>query len=273
MNKLRLMLMLLALVTTSFCRANDDLSEGQEKKDQEVISEKYSEDLQILLYQNYLEAEDNQFVFNLLASRILSENKSSLSSDELVHKFKDQLMEMPEMKNEFLDVISSHFTDEELKMARQLVLDENYLNLRQKIELANGECFMKTIEIFKDLAQAHPSRADPTDDETLLEVTQNNILTLLSSPEPLVIKVYTNSCAPCKYLSVVINELNQEYRHLYRFATLNAEEELELARAYKIRKVPTVLFIKNGREQGRVVGFVNKEKLIANLKLYFEDNS
>ena len=57
-------------------------------------------------------------------------------------------------------------------------------------------------------------------------------------------------CGPCKALAPVLEELAAEYGESIYIYKINTEEEQELAAAFGIRSIPTLLFIpKDGKPQ------------------------
>ena len=67
---------------------------------------------------------------------------------------------------------------------------------------------------------------------------------------PCVIDFYADWCGPCKMMSPVIEDLAAEYAGKVNFFKINTESEGELAGAFGIQSIPTLLFIpKNGKPQ------------------------
>ena len=61
-------------------------------------------------------------------------------------------------------------------------------------------------------------------------------------------------CGPCKMLSPVIESLADQYEGKVLVGKVNVDEEPELARRFGVMSIPTVVFLKNGREFDRKVG-------------------
>ena len=61
-------------------------------------------------------------------------------------------------------------------------------------------------------------------------------------------------CGPCKMLSPVMETLEEQYGDKVLVAKVNVDEEPELARQFGVMSIPTVVFLKNGREFDRKVG-------------------
>ena len=76
-------------------------------------------------------------------------------------------------------------------------------------------------------------------------------------------------CGPCKALSPVIESLAEQYEGKALIGKDNVDEERELAIRFGVMSIPTVVFLKNGREFDRKVGTmpaaVYTEVLDANL--------
>jgi thioredoxin 1 len=60
---------------------------------------------------------------------------------------------------------------------------------------------------------------------------------------PAVIDFYADWCGPCKMIAPVIEKLSEEYRDRVRFYKVDTEAEQELAMAFGIRSIPSLLFI------------------------------
>lgn len=63
-------------------------------------------------------------------------------------------------------------------------------------------------------------------------------------------------CGPCKMLSPTVEALAEQYEGRVLVAKVNVDEEPELARAFGVMSIPTVVFLKNGREFDRKVGLM-----------------
>ena len=63
-------------------------------------------------------------------------------------------------------------------------------------------------------------------------------------------------CGPCKMLSPAVEALAEQYEGKVLVAKVNVDEEPELARAFGVMSIPTVVFLKNGREFDRKVGLM-----------------
>lgn len=66
-------------------------------------------------------------------------------------------------------------------------------------------------------------------------------------------------CGPCMALSPVIESLAEKYEGKVLVGKVNVDEERELAIRYGVMSIPTVVFLKNGREFDRKIGTMPAE--------------
>lgn len=82
-----------------------------------------------------------------------------------------------------------------------------------------------------------------------------------------VIDLYADWCGPCRMLAPVLAELEGEYPDV-KFCKINVDNDPELAKAFNVKNIPMVAFVKNNTFVDLSVGYVPKE----NLKKLIEEN-
>ena len=75
-------------------------------------------------------------------------------------------------------------------------------------------------------------------------------------------------CGPCRMVGPIVHELADEYADRIVVGEVNVDENPQITAQYKVRNIPTVLFIKNGEIVDKQVGAVPK----ANYKALVEKN-
>lgn len=86
---------------------------------------------------------------------------------------------------------------------------------------------------------------------------------VLGSDKITLVDFYSDSCVPCKRLSPVLAELEDQYAHEIRFVKVNINFDAALAEQYGVQSVPTIVFFRNGEEVSRLNGPLKKNEIAA----------
>lgn len=88
---------------------------------------------------------------------------------------------------------------------------------------------------------------------------------VLEAQVPVLVDFWATWCGPCQMMGPVVEELAQENPDV-KVCKVNVDEEMELAREYRVMSIPTFLVFKNGEVTGRTLGVQQKEELLELLK-------
>lgn len=79
--------------------------------------------------------------------------------------------------------------------------------------------------------------------------------------KPAIIDFYADWCGPCRKLSPILEEVATEFKKDLYIYKVNTDKEPEIAKAFGIRALPTLLFIPLEGEPEGNEGFLTKEQL------------
>ncbi len=94
---------------------------------------------------------------------------------------------------------------------------------------------------------------------------KNEFEQIISSNELVVIDFFATWCGPCKMLSPVIENV-ESLIHDVKFIKVDIDQFNDLASQYKIQSVPTLVFLKNGQEVMKSIGYLDEDALIEKIK-------
>ena len=76
---------------------------------------------------------------------------------------------------------------------------------------------------------------------------------------PAIVDFYADWCGPCRRVAPIMEKLAEEYDGKLLIYKVNTQNEAELAQAFQIRSIPTVLFIPLEGRPSMQVGAMQEE--------------
>ena len=78
------------------------------------------------------------------------------------------------------------------------------------------------------------------------------------------IDFYADWCGPCKMVSPIVDEL-ADTQDVYKICKVNVDDESELASAFGVMSIPTLVVMKNGEIADTHIGLAGKSKILTML--------
>lgn len=85
---------------------------------------------------------------------------------------------------------------------------------------------------------------------------------VLQSTVPVLVDFFATWCGPCKMIAPIVEEIAKEYGGKIKVGKINVDEEPEIASAYKIMYIPTLIVFKDGKPAETSTGFKSKEEIV-----------
>ncbi len=83
---------------------------------------------------------------------------------------------------------------------------------------------------------------------------------------PCIIDFYADWCGPCKQVAPVLEELAKEYEGKVDIYKIDTEDQQELAAAFGIRSIPSILFCPKDDKPQMSMGALPKESFVTAIK-------
>lgn len=102
---------------------------------------------------------------------------------------------------------------------------------------------------------------------SVIKVTSKNFEEEVSkSNVPVLLDFWASWCGPCKMVSPIIDDVAKEVEGRVKVGKINVDEEQELASAFSIMSIPTLVVINNGKLVNQAVGVRSKEEILDMIK-------
>ena len=100
---------------------------------------------------------------------------------------------------------------------------------------------------------------------SVFSVTKDNFETVKTSEKTVLLDFYADWCGPCRMVSPLVDEIAEEHPE-YLVGKINVDEEGELAAAFGVTSIPTLVVMKDGKVVNQSAGARPKNQILYMLK-------
>ena len=100
---------------------------------------------------------------------------------------------------------------------------------------------------------------------SVITITKENFQKeVLESDKPVLLDFWASWCGPCRMVSPVIDEIANETATV-KVGKVNVDEQRELAAAFNVMSIPTLVVLKDGKVVNQVLGARPKQQIVSML--------
>lgn len=97
---------------------------------------------------------------------------------------------------------------------------------------------------------------------SVISITRENFQKeVIESNQPVLLDFWAGWCGPCRMVSPVIDEIAGEKPEV-KVGKINVDEQGELAAAFQVMSIPTIMVMKNGKITAQAVGARPKSQIL-----------
>lgn len=96
---------------------------------------------------------------------------------------------------------------------------------------------------------------------SVLKINKDNFESVKSSEKKVLLDFYAEWCGPCRMVSPIVDEIAEENPQ-YLVGKINVDEEPELAQAFGVATIPTLVVMNDGKIVSQSSGARPKQQIL-----------
>lgn len=96
----------------------------------------------------------------------------------------------------------------------------------------------------------------------IITLTEENFKNEIEKADTIVVDFNADWCGPCKMQEPILEEISEDHK----VASVNIDDQPDLADEYEVSSIPCLIYFKNGEEKKRTIGLRPKKDILKTLE-------